>query len=137
MKSVMTENVFRNSNVKGADVSVGPREPWHDIHSRVEGPAARYHFLQCAFQVMKNIKFHTYLISSILNMINLKICCQGRLGEFHRAMAPTRIFRSCCKRWPSSPGQQYRLCQVGKMHIIDLFSFTKKQLQKHERKSDF
>jgi len=32
---------FMNSNVKGADVSVGPREPWHDIHSRVEGPAAR------------------------------------------------------------------------------------------------
>ena len=45
MKSVMIENVFRNSNVKGADVSVGPREPWHDIHSRVEGPAARYHVL--------------------------------------------------------------------------------------------
>ena len=44
MKSVMIENVFRNSNVKGADVSVGPREPWHDIHSRVEGPAARYYF---------------------------------------------------------------------------------------------
>ena len=75
MKSVMSENMSRNSNVKGADVSVGPREPWHDIHSRVEGPAARYHFLQCAFQVMKNIKFHTYRISSILNMINLKIRC--------------------------------------------------------------
>ena len=44
MKSVMVENLIRNSNVKGADVSVGPREPWHDIHSRVEGPAARYHF---------------------------------------------------------------------------------------------
>ena len=43
MKSVMVENLIRNSNVKGADVSVGPREPWHDIHSRVEGPAARYH----------------------------------------------------------------------------------------------
>ena len=50
MKSVMTENVFRNSNVKGADVSVGPREPWHDIHSRVEGPAARYHFYNLHFR---------------------------------------------------------------------------------------
>ena len=74
---------------------------------------------------MVNIKLHTYFISSILSMIFLKICCQGRLGEFHRAMAPTRIFRSCCKRWPSSPGQQYRLCQGGKMHIIDLFSLKK------------
>merc|ERR1719350_1937028 len=32
---------YRNSNAKGTSPSVGPREPWHDIHSRVEGPIAR------------------------------------------------------------------------------------------------
>jgi len=32
---------FRNSNVKSTSDDVGPREPWHDIHARVEGPIAR------------------------------------------------------------------------------------------------
>jgi len=32
---------YRNSNAKGTSPSVGPREPWHDIHCRVEGPVAR------------------------------------------------------------------------------------------------
>jgi len=32
---------FRNSNAKSTPPEVGPREPWHDIHSRVEGPIAR------------------------------------------------------------------------------------------------
>ena len=33
---------FRNSNIgNGTSESIGPREPWHDIHSRVEGPVAR------------------------------------------------------------------------------------------------
>eukprot|EP00088_Acartia_fossae_P036456 TRINITY_DN3767_c0_g1_i10.p1 TRINITY_DN3767_c0_g1~~TRINITY_DN3767_c0_g1_i10.p1 ORF type:complete len:833 (-),score=154.58 TRINITY_DN3767_c0_g1_i10:667-3165(-) len=31
---------FRNSNAKSTPADVGPREPWHDIHSRVEGPIA-------------------------------------------------------------------------------------------------
>lgn len=32
---------FRNSNAKSTPPHVGPREPWHDIHCRVEGPIAR------------------------------------------------------------------------------------------------
>lgn len=32
---------FRNSNAKATPADVGPREPWHDIHCRVEGPIAR------------------------------------------------------------------------------------------------
>jgi len=32
---------YRNSNAKGTSPSVGPREPWHDIHCKVEGPIAR------------------------------------------------------------------------------------------------
>ena len=33
---------FRNSNAKGhVNVDLGPREPWHDIHCRTEGPVAR------------------------------------------------------------------------------------------------
>jgi len=32
---------YRNSNAKGTPPSVGPREPWHDIHAKVEGPVAR------------------------------------------------------------------------------------------------
>lgn len=32
---------FRNSNAKETPPTVGPREPWHDIHSRVEGPIAK------------------------------------------------------------------------------------------------
>ena len=27
-------------NNVGGDPNVGPREPWHDIHARVEGPIA-------------------------------------------------------------------------------------------------
>ncbi|XP_023324728.1 phospholipase D alpha 1 [Eurytemora carolleeae] len=32
---------FRNSNAKGTPPHTGPREPWHDIHCKVEGPVAR------------------------------------------------------------------------------------------------
>ena len=33
---------FRNSNAKnGTTEHIGPREPWHDIHSKVEGPVAK------------------------------------------------------------------------------------------------
>jgi len=32
---------FRNSNAKGTPPHTGPREPWHDIHCKVEGPIAR------------------------------------------------------------------------------------------------
>lgn len=32
---------FHNGNVPSVDGSVGPREPWHDIHCQVEGPVAR------------------------------------------------------------------------------------------------
>ena len=32
---------FRNSNLKSTPPTTGPREPWHDIHCRVEGPIAR------------------------------------------------------------------------------------------------
>ena len=32
---------FRNSNAKSTPPTTGPREPWHDIHARVEGPIAR------------------------------------------------------------------------------------------------
>merc|ERR1712106_168083 len=35
------EGDFRNSNAKSTPEHVGPREPWHDIHSRVEGPIAK------------------------------------------------------------------------------------------------
>ena len=32
---------FRNSNIgNGTTEHIGPREPWHDIHSKVEGPVA-------------------------------------------------------------------------------------------------
>lgn len=32
---------FRNSNAKMLNENLGPREPWHDIHCKVEGPVAR------------------------------------------------------------------------------------------------
>jgi phospholipase D1/2 len=31
---------FRNSDAKSVPPEQGPREPWHDIHSKVEGPIA-------------------------------------------------------------------------------------------------
>ena len=34
------EGDFRNSNAKFLEPTQGPREPWHDIHSMVEGPVA-------------------------------------------------------------------------------------------------
>ena len=39
------EGDFRNSNAKSVPENQGPREPWHDIHSRVEGPIAHDVFL--------------------------------------------------------------------------------------------
>ena len=35
------ENDFYNSCVKQPKALVGPRLPWHDIHSKVEGPIAQ------------------------------------------------------------------------------------------------
>ena len=35
------ENDFYNCFVKQPQALVGPREPWHDIHSKVEGPIAQ------------------------------------------------------------------------------------------------
>ena len=41
-------NDFRNSNAKFLSPTEGPREPWHDIHSKVEG--------QIAYDVFLNFK---------------------------------------------------------------------------------
>ena len=35
------EKDFHNNFVKQPQALVGPREPWHDIHSKVEGPIAQ------------------------------------------------------------------------------------------------
>ena len=35
------EKDFLNNFVKQPQALVGPREPWHDIHSKVEGPIAQ------------------------------------------------------------------------------------------------
>ena len=45
--TLLTEhlNDFRNSNAKSVPPEQGPREPWHDIHSKVEGPIAHDVFL--------------------------------------------------------------------------------------------
>ena len=45
--SLMNEHLddFRNSNAKSVPPEQGPRQPWHDIHMRVEGPAAHDVFL--------------------------------------------------------------------------------------------
>ena len=32
---------FYQNCTPGATLETGPREPWHDIHAKVEGPAAR------------------------------------------------------------------------------------------------
>ena len=39
----MEEHVkdFHNNFITKPQASVGPREPWHDIHSKVEGPIAQ------------------------------------------------------------------------------------------------
>ena len=39
---------FRNSNAKSVPPEQGPREPWHDIHCKVEGPIAHDVFLNFA-----------------------------------------------------------------------------------------
>ena len=35
------ENDFHNGFLKQPQALVGPRQPWHDIHSKVEGPIAQ------------------------------------------------------------------------------------------------
>ena len=37
---VHAENDFLNGNAPCVTAKQGPREPWHDIHSKVEGPIA-------------------------------------------------------------------------------------------------
>ena len=37
---VHVENDFLNGNAPCVNPKQGPREPWHDIHSKVEGPIA-------------------------------------------------------------------------------------------------
>lgn len=41
MLGTMHSKDFYQGNIKGASIEKGgPREPWHDIHSKIEGPAA-------------------------------------------------------------------------------------------------
>ncbi len=46
-KTLLNEHYgdFRNSNAPTVPPEQGPREPWRDIHSRVEGPVAHDVFL--------------------------------------------------------------------------------------------
>ena len=46
-KTLLNEHYgdFRNSYAKSVPPEQGPREPWHDIHSRVEGPIAHDIFI--------------------------------------------------------------------------------------------
>jgi len=46
--SLLFQGDFYNNCVVGATVNVGPREPWHDCHAKVEGPAA--------LDIMKNFE---------------------------------------------------------------------------------
>ena len=52
------QNDFRNANAKFLEAEQGPREPWHDIHSKVEGPIA-YDIFQ-NFNERWNLQGKTY-----------------------------------------------------------------------------
>jgi phospholipase D1/2 len=45
---LLLQGDFYNNCVVGATANVGPREPWHDCHAKVEGPAA--------LDIMKNFE---------------------------------------------------------------------------------
>ncbi|CAL4991323.1 unnamed protein product [Urochloa decumbens] len=41
LNAAHSSNDFYQGNIPGADIAAGgPREPWHDIHCKIEGPAA-------------------------------------------------------------------------------------------------
>jgi phospholipase D1/2 len=48
LKKLIWQNDFYNNCVVGATADLGPREPWHDCHAKVEGPAA--------LDIMKNFE---------------------------------------------------------------------------------
>ncbi len=54
---------FRNSNAK-VPAEQGPREPWHDIHSRVEGPIAHDVFLNFYERWQKQVRIRSVFIET-------------------------------------------------------------------------
>jgi phosphatidylserine/phosphatidylglycerophosphate/cardiolipin synthase-like enzyme len=64
---------FRNGNAPTITVEQGPREPWHDIHARVEGPVAHDVYLNFTERWNKQV------------------------GVFQVLKYPIAIFIHCCR----------------------------------------
>ena len=71
--SIMAEHEhdFHNNFVKSPQALVGPREPWHDIHSKVEGPIAQDVFTNFFERWRKQCKNETRLDPLNFNLIDL------------------------------------------------------------------
>ena len=65
------EKDFHNNFVKQPQALVGPREPWHDIHSKVEGPIAQDVFTNFFERWRKQCKNETRLDPLDFNLIDL------------------------------------------------------------------
>ena len=75
------ENDFHNNFVKNPQALVGPREPWHDIHSKVEGPIAQDVFTNFHERWRKQCKNETRLDPLDPNVFDLN-CLPPFTGRY-------------------------------------------------------
>ncbi|MED6131309.1 Phospholipase D beta 1 [Stylosanthes scabra] len=97
---------FHNPNFKGP-VTGCPREPWHDLHSRIDGPAA--------YDILTNFEEHILGIDEVTSLD----------GEHNRETWHVQVFRSIdsnsVKGFPKEPNDAIRRNLVcGKNVMIDM-----------------
>ena len=66
-------NDFRNSNARSVPPAQGPREPWHDIHSKIEGPIAYDVFINFQERWSKQGGKYGYLVEIDRNIIDVNL----------------------------------------------------------------
>eukprot|EP00245_Coleochaete_scutata_P013408 TRINITY_DN543_c1_g4_i4.p1 TRINITY_DN543_c1_g4~~TRINITY_DN543_c1_g4_i4.p1 ORF type:complete len:819 (-),score=153.50 TRINITY_DN543_c1_g4_i4:387-2843(-) len=71
-RHTLHEGDYVNSTFGNTTVNGGPREPWHDIHSRVEGPAALDVVTNFEERWKKSAHFHTDEVLSLNHVPWLK-----------------------------------------------------------------
>jgi len=85
------EGDFRNSNAKSVPPEQGPREPWHDIHCKVEGPIAHDVFLNFHERWSKQGVSYGYLDEINTSLIDIN--CPAPQEDGHRVWN-CQLFRS-------------------------------------------
>jgi len=84
-------NDFYNNCTPGATAESGPRQPWHDIHAKIEGPAAamvRQNFVE---RIMQQSESEA---TSILSIVEFDSESEASPAESDGALWNVQLFRS-------------------------------------------